>query len=467
MPECRRLAELRYRGQGTVLVVDITRALGSDDPHTAISAAFHEAHERDYGRCLETVAVEFMTARSVVRAAVIPPDMVPRLADARVRAPAGRRERTVQFPGWNEPRAVPVLERGGFGTGAVAEGPAVIEEGQTTTVLPEQSRLRVDDMGNLVIDLDPAHASRSRHVDMDDPVHLEILWNRLIAAVDEAAASLVRASFSTVVRESYDFSCIVTDIEGRSLAQASDSIPSFIGTLPDTVKHMIRKFPPDTLGSGDVLVTNDPHMGTGHLPDISVCRPICGPSGRIVGFAASTAHAPDIGGKIRSPEPREVFEEGLQIPILKLHDRGRPDETLLAMLRQNVRVPEQVEGDLDAQLGALAVMETPGLRDPGHLRTCRPSRTFARGSLPQRACLARRDRGHCPTEPTGHRYRPTAWLTSRSRSGRGSRSRRERLAVDFSGSSGQVDRAINCPFLLHPGHVGLRGEVVARFRTSE
>ncbi len=445
VPECRRLAELRYRGQGTVLVVDITRALGSDDPHAAITTAFHEAHERDYGRCLETVAVEFMTARSVVRAAVISPDVVPQLSDVRVHAPAGRRERRVQFPGWTEPRAVPVLERGGLGTDAVAEGPAVIEEGQTTTVLPERSRLRVDDMGNLVIDLDPAHASRSRHVDMGDPVHLEILWNRLIAAVDEAAASLVRASFSTVVRESYDFSCIVTDIEGRALAQASDSIPSFIGTLPDTVKHMIRKFPPDMLGSGDVLVTNDPHMGTGHLPDISVCRPVCGPSGRIVGFAASTAHAPDIGGKIRSPEPREVYEEGLQIPILKLHERGRPDETLLALLRQNVRVPDQVEGDLDAQLGALAVMErrvceildTYGLSDLQGLSRAVRSRSEralrdAIGALPDGAYRA-------SVSTDGLADRPVTLRARVEVAG-------ERLAVDFSGSSGQVDRAINCPF---------------------
>jgi len=146
-----------------------------------------------------------------------------------------------------------------------------------------------------------------------DPVTLELVWRRLISSVDEAAAALVRTSFSTLVRESYDFSCIITDDRGESLVQATESIPSFIGTLPATVKHFIAAYPVDTLSPGDVLITNDIHLGTGHLPDITVAKPIFR-NGRLVAFSASTAHAPDIGGKIRSPEPREVFEEGFQIP---------------------------------------------------------------------------------------------------------------------------------------------------------
>ena len=166
----------------------------------------------------------------------------------------------------------------------------------------------------------------------------------------------MRTSFSTLVRDSYDFSCIVTDAAGQSLVQATESIPSFIGTLPATVKHFLRRFPPDRLAEGDVLITNDIWMGTGHLNDITVAKPIF-VAGRLVAFSASTAHAPDIGGKIRSPEPREVFEEGLQIPPMKLVRAGAVDETLLTILRQNVRTPEQTVGDLWAQLVALDTME--------------------------------------------------------------------------------------------------------------
>ena len=90
-----------------------------------------------------------------------------------------------------------------------------------------------------------------------DPIELELLWRRLISMVDEAAAAMVRTSFSTLVRESYDFSCVITDADGQSLVQASESIPSFIGTLPETVKHFLREFPAEKLSPGDVLITND------------------------------------------------------------------------------------------------------------------------------------------------------------------------------------------------------------------
>jgi N-methylhydantoinase B len=187
-------------------------------------------------------------------------------------------------------------------------------------------------------------------------VTLEMLWTRLISIVDEAAAALVRTSFSTVVRESNDFACVLTDARGMSLAQATDSIPSFIGTVPRTIRHFLQVFPPSQLAPEDMLITNDIWLGTGHLPDITVAKPIFH-GRRLVGFAGSVAHAPDIGGRIRSPDARDVFEEGLQIPIMKAVRAGRIEPTLEQFLRQNVRVPDQVMGDLYAQFTALTLME--------------------------------------------------------------------------------------------------------------
>ena len=198
--------------------------------------------------------------------------------------------------------------------------------------------------------------SQSSNTNRFDAATLQVLWTRLIACVDEAAAALVRTSFSTLVRESHDFSCVITDELGQSLVQATRSIPSFIGTLPATVKHFIREFPPENLYPDDVLITNDIHQGTGHLPDITVAKPIYFKE-KLIGFAASTAHAPDIGGKIRSPEPREVFEEGFQIPIMKLQERGNTNDTLIQLLRKNVRTPDATVGDLWAQIVALDMME--------------------------------------------------------------------------------------------------------------
>lgn len=189
-----------------------------------------------------------------------------------------------------------------------------------------------------------------------DPVTLELLWTRLVSIVDEAAAALLRTSFSTIVRESHDFACVLTDARGHSLVQATDGVPSFLCTMPRTIRHFLDEFPPETLKEGDILATNDIWMGTGHLPDISVAKPIF-LDGRLIAFAGSVAHTPDIGGRIRTAESREVFEEGLQIPAMKVVKEGVLDDTFSRILRKNTRVPDQVIGDLFAQFTALDLME--------------------------------------------------------------------------------------------------------------
>ena len=275
-----------------------------------------------------------------------------------------------------------------------------------------------------------------------DAIELELLWRRLISLVDEAAAAMVRTSFSTLVRESYDFSCVVTDAEGQSLVQASESIPSFIGTLPETVKHFLRFYPPDQLSPGDVLITNDIWLGTGHLPDVTLAKPIFR-NGKLIAFSATTAHVPDIGGKIRSPEPREVFEEGLQIPPMKMMAAGKTDETLVALIRKNVRTPDQTMGDLYAQIVALDLMEDRLLV------------LMENYGLPDLTDLAREIQGRCEAAmraailelPDG------TYRSELKTDGIGDRPITIRMAltvkgdeilIDFAGTDAQVDRAINC-----------------------
>ena len=275
-----------------------------------------------------------------------------------------------------------------------------------------------------------------------DAVELELLWRRLISLVDEAAAALVRTSFSTLVRESYDFSCVVTDAAGQSLVQATESIPSFIGTLPETVKHFLRFFPPETLKPGDVLITNDLWLGTGHLPDITVAKPIFR-NGKLVAFSASTAHAPDIGGKIRSPEPREVFEEGLQIPPLKLMRAGEVDETLVAILRKNVRTPEQTMGDLWAQVVALDLMEERLhiLMEQAKLDDLKKlaAEIHTRCETAMRAAIAALPDGTYTSElqTDGLMDKPVTIRLALTIRG-------DQIIADYTGTDSQVDRAINC-----------------------
>jgi len=184
-----------------------------------------------------------------------------------------------------------------------------------------------------------------------NPANLEILWTRLVSMVDEAAATLVRTSFSSVVRECNDYAVVLLDENGRLLSQSTFSIPSFIGTLPSTVRHVLKEFPPETLKPDDVFITNDPWIGTGHLPDINIVVPIF-KDNRMVALSATVAHSADIGGRLRSPGIRELFEEGLRIPPLKLLHAGKTDPAVERIIRSNVRVPEQVMGDIWAQVSA-------------------------------------------------------------------------------------------------------------------
>ncbi|MEE3093529.1 MAG: hydantoinase B/oxoprolinase family protein [Pseudomonadota bacterium] len=286
----------------------------------------------------------------------------------------------------------------------------------------------------------PNEATNSANASFD-PITLEVLWTRLISTVDEAAAALVRTSFSTVVRDSHDFSCVITDASGRSLVQATDSIPSFIATLPATLKHFLDLYPADQLEPGDVLITNDIWMGTGHLPDISVGKPIFH-NGKLVGFAGSTAHAPDIGGKIRSPEPREVFEEGFQSPIMKLMKAGEVDETFMRLLRQNVRAPDEVVGDLYAQLTALDLMErrVGDVMIQYELADLAPlaSEIQDRSEKAMRAAIRELPDGTYTNEmPTDGLDVPVTLKVAVTIDG-------DEVRADYTGSSPQVGKAINC-----------------------
>ena len=189
-----------------------------------------------------------------------------------------------------------------------------------------------------------------------DPVSLNIHWTRLVSMVDEAAATFRRTCFSTLVREANDFAVILTDANGHSLAQSSRSIPSFIGTLPATVKHLLKDHPAQSLVPGDFLFTNDPWLGTGHLYDVSGAAPLFYKH-RLIGFAAVASHMPDIGGRIWGTGAREIFEEGLQIPPLKLLRAGTPDAAIVRIIEQNVRVPDLTMGDLWGQVAACRMLQ--------------------------------------------------------------------------------------------------------------
>ena len=178
-----------------------------------------------------------------------------------------------------------------------------------------------------------------------DSIDFQIMWNRLIAVVEEQATTLIRTAFSTSVREAGDLSAGLFDRQGRMMAQAVTGTPGHVNAMAESVGHFIAGIGVENIFDGDVYLTNDPWMGTGHLHDITVVTPVFR-RGCLVGFFASTAHVVDIGGRGFGPDGREVYEEGLLIPISKFAERGVVNDMLIRIVRANVRTPDQTVGDL-------------------------------------------------------------------------------------------------------------------------
>ena len=176
-------------------------------------------------------------------------------------------------------------------------------------------------------------------------IRQQIMWNRLIAVVEEQAQALIRTAFSPIVRECGDLSAGIFDLKGRMLAQAVTGTPGHVNSMAASVSHFIRKFPLETMQAGDIYITNDPWMGTGHLNDFVLTTPAFH-RGKLVALFSCTSHLMDIGGIGFGPDGTDVFMEGLYIPLLKLAEAGRMNETLLAMIKANTRLPVDTEGDV-------------------------------------------------------------------------------------------------------------------------
>ncbi len=175
-------------------------------------------------------------------------------------------------------------------------------------------------------------------------IHQQLMWNRLLSVVEEQAQTLIRTAFSNTVREAGDLSAGIFDLNGRMLAQAVTGTPGHVNAMAASVGFFIDKIPTSTMCEGDVYLTNDPWLGTGHLHDFTVVSPTF-KNGRLVALFASTSHVVDVGGLGFGPDARQVYEEGIHLPIMRFASRGDVNQSLLEIVRANVREPVQVEGD--------------------------------------------------------------------------------------------------------------------------
>ncbi len=187
-----------------------------------------------------------------------------------------------------------------------------------------------------------------------DAIELEILWQRLISILDEVDQIIVRTTFSTILSEGRDFACILTDRQGASLCQSVLSSPSFCVVLPRTARELLKRFPTNELQPGDVLATNDPWQGTGHLPDYILLIPVFR-EGQVIAFIGTVSHMSDVGGHPNEIEGSDIFAEGLRMAPFKLYGGGQENELAFSLIGANCRVPDLLLGDLRAMVGAAEI----------------------------------------------------------------------------------------------------------------
>jgi N-methylhydantoinase B len=273
-----------------------------------------------------------------------------------------------------------------------------------------------------------------------DPVTLEVIWNRFMSVANEQQDTLIRTAFSTIVRESQDLACGLFDTRGRMIAQSLSGTPGHINAMATSMKHFLALFPPDRLMPGDVLITNDPWQTAGQINDITITTPIFR-NGKMIALFANTCHSADIGGRILSAEAREVFEEGLRIPIMKLFERGEPNQILMQIVRANVRQPDEVIGDFYAQTacnetGGRALLE---MMDEFELDSIDPvaEEIIRRSEAAVRAEIRKLPDGEWTNETWSDGFEaPIVVRCAVKIAG-------DEIFIDFTGSSAQSTRGIN------------------------
>ncbi|WP_420626425.1 hydantoinase B/oxoprolinase family protein [Candidatus Poriferisodalis sp.] len=364
-------ALMRYRGQGHEITVEIDAAglLGSRDANTArpptdaevrnqLRTAFTKAYQQLYTRHIGNLEIEVLSWLLEVRTPQA--DSAPLHPEVSGEPVKSKTSTLVVDTATGQAVAHAVYERDTLTEDSWLVGPALITEDQTTTVVPAgfvatvtgggHLRLRGASAPNLPGQLTEAVTARdtTHHaagMDELDAVRLAVQWNRLISVTEEQARALVRAAFSTSTREAGDLSAGIFDPQGRMLAQSVTGTPGHVNSMAYSVLHFLDRFPASEMRPGDIFLTNDPWKGTGHLFDIVVVSPTFR-NGELVALFACTSHVVDIGGAGFTTDSKEVYHEGLYLPILKFATDGVFDPTVVSIIEANVRDPVQVIGDI-------------------------------------------------------------------------------------------------------------------------
>ncbi len=348
-------ADLFYRGQSHVFRVPVASPGFSTD---TVRDAFATLYRERFDILLPEMQPILVSLRTTVRG--IRPSVDVSFAGeagATSLAAAQIESRPVHLDGaWHD---TTIYRREGLPADTVIEGPAVIQQLDTTILVEPGSRARIDPVGNLVVSVPQEHArTDSADTDTLDPVTLAVIESGLEQVSSEMDLVHQRTSFSPVISEAYDRSNgIYARDTGEIIAQGELGLPIFLGVMQSTTQAVIAER--DDLEPGDIILVNDPYFGGTHLMDVKMVRPFFY-KGELWAYLSNTGHWPDTGGMVPggfSSEATEIQQEGLRLPPVKFYRRGILDNDIQQIVLANIRVPEERIGDIRAQVGALSVGE--------------------------------------------------------------------------------------------------------------
>ena len=349
----RRLADCRYAGQGYEVRTQVPAGAVDNAWVDELKELFHAAHELEYGHRFDA-AIEIINIRAVGIGRVDELQPVPVAVGGGDPSGAVTQERDVVFEveGRAERHLTPFYERELLRAGDRLVGPAIVEQYDTTTVIPPGLEAEIDCHGNIVIDCTTRpRAEAGRGAGLSTPILMRVIGGAFASIAKEMAGVLYRMSYSSIIRESEDLGAGVFDRHGNNLAE-SDSTPMFMGAMPKIVKNVIRILG-DDIHDGDVILHNDPYAGATHSPDVAIVIPIF-LEGEIVGFSGASAHVLDIGGAYPglAIDLVDNWSEGNIYRAVKLQEKGVWQPGLWRHILENVRTPSFNNGDIQAMIAA-------------------------------------------------------------------------------------------------------------------
>jgi 5-oxoprolinase (ATP-hydrolysing) len=446
----RRLADCRYAGQGYEVRFDVPAGEIGEGWVDELKAAFHRAHEAEYGHRFDA-EIEVVNIRvvGIGRIAELEPTDAETGGGDASGAKTLEREVVFDIDGKPERRTTPLYDRAQLRAGDRIEGPAIIEQYDSTTVVPPGLSAEIDRFGNIVIDC-PQRVSEAaeRSTELATPILMRVIGGAFSAIAKEMAGVLFRMSYSSIIRESEDLGAGIFDAEGNVLAE-SDSTPMFMGAMPKIVKNVIKLLG-DDIHEGDIVLHNDPYLGATHSPDVAIVIPIFS-EGKLAGFAGASAHLLDIGGAYPglAIDLVDNWSEGNIYRAVKLSDKGVRQESLWKHILENTRTPTHNRGDIEAMIAAcelakrryVELLGRYGL--DGVLDAARQWMDYSERMLRQEIAKV----------PDGRYETEVGWLDDDGKN-RGEQLpvevaveiKGDEITFDLTGSSAEVPTGYNCPF---------------------